>query len=253
MPAPGVRPAARRGARGAARSPPAWTRCAARSSKAPSSALLVAAALGVEFYYTERVVAADDGLGGDVVPGGLPAARGRCARASAASAWRSSTTSSVPARRSVARSRTCSRAARTPSRWHRSPFSDRPRPQFATLNNLALENLGTFPFTLWTPTECPLCQAGVAVQQTAPETAPASPDSCGRRSSGAARSRSRRRCSWRAITAHAIRTRRCTRDCRANWRRSRRHAGSRRSGAARGISTGSSASTQSGSCCRRSS
>ena len=105
--------------------------------------------------------------GGDVVPGGIPACPRSCARASTASAWRSSTMSSVPARRSVAPSRTYSRAARTRSRWRRSRFSA-PRGGVCHLNNLALENLGTFPFTLWTPSECPLCQAGVAVQKTAP-------------------------------------------------------------------------------------
>jgi orotate phosphoribosyltransferase len=37
---------------------------------------------------------------------------------------------------------------------------------FAALNNLALESLKSFPFTMWTPAECPLCQAGVALQNT---------------------------------------------------------------------------------------
>ncbi len=46
---------------------------------------------------------------------------------------------------------------------------------FATLNNLALETLRTFPFTLWTPSECPLCQAGVAVQKTASDVAAGPP------------------------------------------------------------------------------
>ena len=33
---------------------------------------------------------------------------------------------------------------------------------FAAVNNLTLESLESFPFTMWTPAECPLCQAGVA-------------------------------------------------------------------------------------------
>ena len=37
---------------------------------------------------------------------------------------------------------------------------------FAATNNLVLESLASFPFTMWTPTECPLCQAGVALQNT---------------------------------------------------------------------------------------
>ena len=35
---------------------------------------------------------------------------------------------------------------------------------FASRNHLALDTLRTSPFTLWTPSECPLCQAGVALQ-----------------------------------------------------------------------------------------
>ncbi len=46
---------------------------------------------------------------------------------------------------------------------------------FTSLNNLALESLRTFPFTLWTPSECPLCQAGVAVQETVANPAAAKP------------------------------------------------------------------------------
>jgi hypothetical protein len=46
---------------------------------------------------------------------------------------------------------------------------------FAALNNLALETLRTFPFSLWTPSECPLCRAGVALQTTAPDMAAGTP------------------------------------------------------------------------------
>ena len=36
--------------------------------------------------------------------------------------------------------------------------------EFAALNNLALETLASFPFSMWTPAECPLCRAGVGLQ-----------------------------------------------------------------------------------------
>jgi len=36
--------------------------------------------------------------------------------------------------------------------------------EFTALNNLALESLASFPFTMWTPADCPLCRAGVALQ-----------------------------------------------------------------------------------------
>ncbi len=36
--------------------------------------------------------------------------------------------------------------------------------EFATVNELALETLASFPFSMWTPGECPLCRAGVGLQ-----------------------------------------------------------------------------------------
>jgi orotate phosphoribosyltransferase len=35
--------------------------------------------------------------------------------------------------------------------------------EFADLNQLPLESLASFPFTMWTPAECPLCRSGVAL------------------------------------------------------------------------------------------
>jgi orotate phosphoribosyltransferase len=36
--------------------------------------------------------------------------------------------------------------------------------EFAALNHLGLESLVSFPFSMWTPSECPLCRAGVGLQ-----------------------------------------------------------------------------------------
>jgi orotate phosphoribosyltransferase len=36
--------------------------------------------------------------------------------------------------------------------------------EFAALNHLGLESLVSFPFSMWTPAECPLCRAGVGLQ-----------------------------------------------------------------------------------------
>ena len=86
------------------------------------------------------------------------------AAGSAASASRSSTTSSAPGRRCEARSPISSPVAPRRSPWRRSPSLVPSAGELAARHNLALETLASFPFTMWTPAECPLCRAGVGLQ-----------------------------------------------------------------------------------------
>ena len=137
-------------------------------------ALLVASRLGVEFYYTERFVSEGDGKGATLFPVEyrLPPVlrahlRGKRVAIvndviSAGSAVRGTfedLQSSGANTVAVAALAVLGSSAEA----------------FARLNNLALETLRAFPFTLWTPSECPLCQAGVAVQKAETQAVPDPP------------------------------------------------------------------------------
>jgi orotate phosphoribosyltransferase len=133
-------------------------------------ALLVAAELGVEFYYTERVVPQTDGQGATLFPVEyrLPAIVRPRLRGKRVAIVNDVISAGSAVRGTFEDLQSC--GAITVAVAALAVLGSTAT-AFATLNNLALENLRTFPFTLWTPSECPLCQAGVAVQKVWPDMA----------------------------------------------------------------------------------
>ncbi len=127
-------------------------------------ALLVAADLGVEFYYAERVVPQSDGQGAALFPVEyrLPAVLRERLRGKRVAIVNDVISAGSAVRGTFEDLQSC--GATTVAVAALAVLGSSAA-AFATLNNLALENLTTFPFTLWTPSECPLCQAGVAIAE----------------------------------------------------------------------------------------
>ena len=132
-------------------------------------ALLVAADLGVEFYYAERLEPQSDGQGAALfaVEYRLPAVLRPRVRGKRVAIVNDVISAGSAVRGTFEDLQSC--GATTVAVAALAVLGSSAA-EFATLNNLALENLRTFPFTLWTPSECPLCQAGVAVQKAVPDT-----------------------------------------------------------------------------------
>jgi orotate phosphoribosyltransferase len=137
-------------------------------------ALLVAARLGVEFYYTERFVPEDDGLGATLFPVDyrLPAVLRARLHGKRVAIVNDVISAGSAVRGTFEDLQSC--GANTVAVASLAVLGSAAA-AFATLNNLALETLRTFPFSLWTPSECPLCRAGVALQTTAPDMAAGTP------------------------------------------------------------------------------
>ena len=129
-------------------------------------ALLVAADFGVEFYYTERFVPQSDGQGAALFPWSTalpPVLRARL-RGKRVAIVNDVISAGSAVRGTLEDLQSC--GAETVAVAALAVLGSSAA-EFAALNNLALESLGSFPFTMWTPAECPLCQAGVALQNTA--------------------------------------------------------------------------------------
>jgi orotate phosphoribosyltransferase len=132
--------------------------------------LLVAARLGVEFYYTERFVPQDDGLGATLFPVDyrLPPVLRAHLHGKRVAIVNDVISAGSAVRGTFEDLQSC--GANTVAVASLAVLGSAAA-AFTTLNHLALETLKTFPFSLWTPSECPLCLAGVALQETVPTPA----------------------------------------------------------------------------------
>jgi orotate phosphoribosyltransferase len=129
-------------------------------------ALLVASDLGVEFCYTERFVSQIDGQPPSLFPVEyrVPAVlRGRL-RGKRVAIVNDVISAGSAVRGTLADLESCE--AQTVALAALAVLGSSAE-ELAALNNIGLESLASFPFTMWTPTECPLCDAGVALQNIA--------------------------------------------------------------------------------------
>ena len=128
-------------------------------------ALLVASELGAEFCYTERFVPQSDGQAPSLFPVEfrVPAVLREKLRGKRVAIVNDVISAGSAVRGTLDDLRSCgAEAVAVASLAVLGPSAE----AFAALNNLALESLRSFPFTMWRPAECPLCQAGVALQNT---------------------------------------------------------------------------------------
>jgi orotate phosphoribosyltransferase len=126
-------------------------------------ALMVASDLGVEFYYTERFVPRADGPAHSLFPVEyrVPAVlRGRL-HGKRVAIVNDVISAGSAVRGTLADLESCGAETIVVGALAVLGAS---AGEFAARHNLALESLASFPFTMWTPAECPLCRAGVALQ-----------------------------------------------------------------------------------------